>query len=168
MDTAAADQILVRRSLAPGEADGIVDLHRRVYTREYARNEAFVEGVARGVDAALARGWPDRNGAVWLVDHEGRLSGSLGLTDEGDGVGRVRWFVLEPQLRGHGLGRRLIDELLDTARAAGMRKLELETFSELRAAARIYLDAGFRVVWSREFEDWGPPITYQRYELELG
>lgn len=53
------------------------------------------------------------------------------------------------------------------ARADGLHRLELETFSALAAAARIYRAAGFRLQWDRERGDWGPPIVYQGYELEL-
>jgi GNAT superfamily N-acetyltransferase len=124
--------------------------------------------VAAGVLDAVAAGWPQAGGGAWLVDQEERLSGSLGLTDEGGGLGRVRWFVLAPELRGQGLGRALVADLLRCAREHGMRRLELETFRALTAAARIYRDVGFEVISARERTDWGPPITYQHYRLELG
>jgi ribosomal protein S18 acetylase RimI-like enzyme len=58
-------------------------------------------------------------------------------------------------------------DLLDEARAAGLRKLALETISVLTVAARIYRDAGFRIVWERERDDWGPRVTYQGSGLDL-
>ena len=171
MSTAAttrkSDDATIRRALREGDVQAIADLHRRVYGAEYGRNEDFVSAVRRGLEKAHRDGWPHQKGAVWLVERRGRLVGSLALTDEGDGTGRVRWFVLEAALRGQGLGRRLIAELLDEARSAEMRKLVLETFSALTAAARIYRAAGFELRWSREREDWGPPVTYQGYDLEL-
>ncbi|MBV9798398.1 MAG: GNAT family N-acetyltransferase [Solirubrobacterales bacterium] len=171
MSTAAttrrSDDATVRRALREGDVQAIADLHRRVYGPEYGRNEDFVASVRRGVEEARRGGWPQRSGAVWLVERCGRLVGSLALTDEGGGVGRVRWFVLEADVRGHGLGRSLVAELLDEARCSGMRRLVLETFSALTAAARIYRDAGFELRWSRERDDWGPPVTYQGYDLEL-
>lgn len=75
--------------------------------------------------------------------------------------------MLAPALRGRGLGRRLVAELLSEARAAGLQKLGLETFSALTSASRIYRDAGFRLVSERETDVWGPPILYQGYEREL-
>jgi ribosomal protein S18 acetylase RimI-like enzyme len=162
-----AGDIVIRRRLRHGDAEAIADLHRRVYAREYGLNERFVAGVQRGLDAAMSSGWPQRSGAVWLVERDGSLLGALGLTDEGGGIGRVRWFVLDSSLRGRGLGRELIAELLDEARAAGLRTLVLETFSGLTAAAHIYRAAGFRVVWERPLYEWGPAITFQQYELTL-
>ena len=48
-----------------------------------------------------------------------------------------------------------------------MRRLELGTFSALSTAARIYRGAGFRVTDEYERTDWGPPITFQHYALDL-
>jgi GNAT superfamily N-acetyltransferase len=165
---AIAAEISIRREMREGGAEAIVALHERVYCAEWDRNQAFVEVVAANVAACRAAGWPENAGGVWLVEREGgELVGSLGLTAEADGTGRVRWFVFAPGVRGCGLGRRLLAELLDTARAAGMRRLELDTFGDLRAAAHLYRSAGFEVVSARERDDWGPPITYQHYRLDL-
>jgi ribosomal protein S18 acetylase RimI-like enzyme len=167
MSAGTTSDITVRRHLRDGDADAIAELHRRVYGSEYGLNEQFVDGVRRGLAAAVASGWPQRTGAVWLVDGEEGLRGVLGLTDEGDGAGRVRWLVLDPALRGRGLARSLVAELLVEARAAGLHTLTLETYSDLTAAARIYRDAGFRVEWERVHDDWGPTITFQGYRLDL-
>ena len=159
--------IVIRRTLRDGDIDAVTDLHRRVYASEYGLNERFVEGVQRGLEAAVSSGWPERTGGVWLVEQDGPLLGALGLTDEGQGAGRVRWLVFDPAVRGRGLARSLVAELLEEARAAGMRRVTLETYSDLTAAARIYRDAGFRVEWERRRDDWGPPLTFQGYTLGL-
>jgi GNAT superfamily N-acetyltransferase len=76
--------------------------------------------------------------------------------------------VLTPELRGRGLGRELVKELVSEARAQAFKRLELHTFSLLTVAARIYRGAGFRLLSAREYDDWGPRLTYQLYVLELG
>ena len=167
VSTGITNDISVRRELRDGDADAIAELHRRVYASEYGLNDQFVEGVRRGLQTAIATGWPRDTGAVWLVDGDLALLGALGLTDEGEGAGRVRWLVLDPSLRGRGLGRALVTELIAEARQAGLQKLTLETYSDLTAAARIYRDAGFRVQWERVHDDWGPQITFQGYALDL-
>src|SRR6476620_476288 len=108
MSTGTTNDITVRRRLRDGDADAIADLHSRVYASEYGLDERFVEGVRRGLEAAVSSGWPHRGGGVWLVDGDDRLLGALGLTNEADGAGRLRWLVLDPALRGHGLARSLV------------------------------------------------------------
>lgn len=161
------DQITIRRTLRDGDGPAIGELHRRVYMTEHGFNDRFCETVDDDVDRAIASGWPARAGAVWLVDCGGPLLGALALTDEGSGIGRVRWFALDPSLRGLGLGRSLFDELMVEARVHGIRRLSLETVKPLTVAAHIYTSHGFRVVWERQRTDWGPPLTYQGYELTL-
>ena len=161
------DQITIRRTLKQGDGPAIGELHRRVYMIEHGFNDRFCETVDDDVDREISSGWPERTGAVWLVDRDGPLLGALALTDEGGGRGRVRWFALDPSLRGLGLGRSLFDELLAQARAKSLRRLCLETVKPLTVAAHIYTSNGFRVVWERERTDWGPPVVYQGYELTL-
>jgi ribosomal protein S18 acetylase RimI-like enzyme len=81
---------------------------------------------------------------------------------------QVRWFVLDRSLRNQGWGGVLLGELIEHARADGLRRLELQTFSALRAAGHLYRRAGFELQWERERHDWGSPITYQGYQLDLG
>ena len=123
--------------------------------------------VAKSVAAAVDGGWPD-GGGVWIVERDGEFAGSRRRSPtRATASAQIRWVLLAPELRGAGLGRRLVGEAVDRARELGMRRVELDTFSALRTAARIYRDAGFRVVNSYERSDWGPTITYQEYELEL-
>jgi GNAT superfamily N-acetyltransferase len=156
----------IRREMRPGDPEAIVAMHARIYPAEYERNETFVAMVAQSVAGALERGWPE-GGGIWVVERREEFLGSVALTDEGDGVGSIRWVLLAPELRGAGLGRRLISEAVELARELGMRRIELYTFSALRTAGRIYREAGFRVVNSFERSDWGPTITYQEYALDL-
>jgi GNAT superfamily N-acetyltransferase len=167
MTTMTEPDRIVDRLLRPGDAVAIAELHRRLYVPEYGMNDEFVRRVAEGVQVAVAGGWPEAAGAVWLARQGGLVRGSLALTDEGGGRGRLRWFALEASLRGHGLGSRLVDELLVVAREAGMRRLELETFRALTSAARIYRSVGFSLTSERERTDWGAPIVYQHYSLDL-
>ena len=90
------------------------------------------------------------------------------MTDEGESIACVRFFVLDPDLRGRGLGRHLLEELLERARASGFERAVLETFSDLTAAAHLYREYGFRVMSAETGPRWGrAELTYQRYELEL-
>lgn len=156
----------LRREVRPGDAEAIVDLHRRVYSAEHGMEEPFVEGVAQTVAEASERGWPEGGGA-WLIDGPEGLAGCLGLTAEGPGAGKIRWVVLQPELRGLGLGRRMITEAVEEARRLGMTRLELHTFAALEVAGAIYRSLGFRVVGDEVMDAWGPRITYQHYVLDL-
>jgi ribosomal protein S18 acetylase RimI-like enzyme len=158
----------IRRELRPGDLGAVVAHHGRVYGEEYGVDPTFEGHVAATVAEAVKRGFPSPREAICLVELDGAHAGSIALTDEGDGEAAIRWFVLSPELRGEGLGRRLLDEMLARAAEADYTRVVLETFSELDAAAHLYLEHGFEVVSVDTGPRWGRErISYQRYELEL-
>jgi GNAT superfamily N-acetyltransferase len=165
----SAGDVAIRRELLDGDRDAIVALHQGIYPEVYGVAQSFVDDVAAALDGVIARGWPNRPGdGVWLVERDAEFGGCLALSDEGDGEGRVRFFLLAPELRGRGLGRRLIDELMEVAREAGYRRLVLATFDDLTTAARLYRSHAFRVVHEDRGPRWGrEDFNYQHYELEL-
>lgn len=157
----------IRRQLLPGDGGAIAEQHGRLYGREFGLDVSFEADLARTLYAAAERGWPTEREGIWVVERAGTLLGSLVLTDEGGGDGTVRAFLLDPSLRGRGLGRRLLGELLERATAADYQRLRLHTFSELRAAAHLYTEHGFVVVSEETAPRWGMArMTYQRYELQ--
>lgn len=161
------DEPQIRRQLRAGDVGAIAEQHGRLYRREFGLDVSFEAELARALYAAAERGWPTDREGIWVVERAGTLCGSLVLTDEGDGEGRVRAFLLEPSLRGRGLGRRLLEELVERATATGYELLSLYTFSELHAAARLYTRHGFVVVSEETGPRWGMErMTYQRYELQ--
>lgn len=159
--------IKIRRSLHPGDLGEIVRQHAHLYVRESGLDPRFESHVASAVTKAARGDWPERGG-VWIVERKGEFAGSVALTDEGEGVAALRWFLLDPALRGQGLGRRLVGEVVAEAEGQGFEMLGLETLGILTVAAAIYRDHGFRLVSDRMGPPWGDPdIPYQRYELVL-
>lgn len=158
----------IRRELRPGDVGEMIALHGRIYAEEWGHDGTFEGMVAQSFADVAAPGWPRAHEGIWIVDEGERIVGCLGFTDEGDGEARLRWFVFEPHLRGQGLGRRLLAELLEEAERLGYERVTLETFSDLAAAAHLYREHGFELVWEDTRPRWSrPAVTYQRYERLL-
>jgi GNAT superfamily N-acetyltransferase len=158
--------VVVRRELGLGDVDAIGDLHDRVYRSEYGAGERWVQMIRSAIERAVQRG-KRALGSVWLVERDGRLIGSLALVLECPRVGKLDWFVLDADLRGRGLDRRLVSELIAEARSREMEKLKIDTFTKLTAAARIYRAAGFSVVWQQATDWHGERVIHELYELTL-
>jgi ribosomal protein S18 acetylase RimI-like enzyme len=162
------NEATVRDELRPGDLEAIVAHHRRVYGEEYGVDSRFGDFVAAAVARAAERGFPSEREAIRIVELDGAHAGSIGLSDEGDGEAAIRWVVFSPEVRGNGLGRRLLGEMIAFAEDQGYRRVWLETFSELSVAAHLYREHGFVVTGEDTAPRWGrDAITMQRYELEL-
>jgi len=75
---------------------------------------------------------------------EGGIVGSVGWAPHGPGTVELRKMYLDAAHRGRGLGRRLLEAALASARAGGARRVTLETATVLGEAVRLYERAGFR------------------------
>jgi len=80
---------------------------------------------------------------------------------------QLRILLVDPAVRGQGIGRELVRRCVDYARRAGYARMVLWTNDPLTSAARIYLAAGFRLVAEEPHHSFGVDLLGQTYELDL-
>ena len=149
------------------DVNHVVRLHRAVYEPEYGLEPSFADEVATQMAEFRRRGFPGAREGLWLAKADEEVVGTVTLIEESLALGRLGHLVLLPAARGTGAGRRLVDTVLGAAREAGYERLQLFTFSDLRAAGRLYRSAGFEVANAEDTVRWGRRMTWQRYELAL-
>lgn len=86
---------------------------------------AAVHALLRSASLPLD-GVPDDLAHFLVAEHEGAVVGVIGLERYGD-VALLRSAAVAQDLRGRGVGERLVHALLDAARGAGIRELTLLT-----------------------------------------
>jgi GNAT superfamily N-acetyltransferase len=77
------------------------------------------------------------------------------------------FLLLDPAARGLGLGRRLVDECIDFARAAGYHEVVLWTHAVLLAARGIYASSGFQLEDTWTHDEFGSPEVSETWRLKL-
>ena len=80
---------------------------------------------------------------LFAVDADGRAVGTVALRHDGDGVYELTKMAVEPEMRGRGAGRALMEHALAAYRELGGRELYLESSSRLAPALALYESAGF-------------------------
>ena len=86
-----------------------------------------------------------RSGGIFevLEDRDGNLLGTYGLFRLDNTTCELRKMYFTPEIRGLGLGRRLLERAVDHARRLGYQRIVLETISALKAAICLYTHFGF-------------------------
>jgi GNAT superfamily N-acetyltransferase len=157
----------IRQGLRAGDIGAVTRMHGLLYQREHGldhRIEASVaEGMVRYADAMHA----GSGAALWVAERECEVVGAIGITEEGNGVARVRWFIVVPDARRTGIGTGLLDGAVGWARERDVRRVVLFTIGVLVDAARLYRRAGFRKVSERVGTEWSETLVEERWELDL-
>jgi putative acetyltransferase len=97
-----------------------------------------------------------RAGSSYLVikDAAARaILGGVGLQafaglDPSEGLAEIRELVVDPQFRGLGLGRKLLQLAIQTAAKHGYRRIYLEATSQMKHAQALFQRSGFRPIHS--------------------
>jgi len=105
----------------------------------FAIHDAEVSGMSAAYSRARA--------AYFVVEMGGRVVGGGGIAplDGGDGeTAELRKMYFLPEVRGKGMGERLLRHNLEVARSLGYARVYLETLTGMDAAQRLYERTGFR------------------------
>ncbi|MGL5675422.1 MAG: GNAT family N-acetyltransferase [Cellulosilyticaceae bacterium] len=78
-----------------------------------------------------------------VVEDAGRLIGSVGVYKLSDTQCELRKMYLYPEYQGKKIGKQLMDNALDAARALGFKEMLLQTSSKLSKALPLYEKYGF-------------------------
>lgn len=126
------------------------------------------------MDLVVAAHWPHRPedvkaamdlGRVWLaqVSAHGRIAGVAAWWPYGTTAGRIGLVITSPEYQGQGIGRRLVEHILDDGGPRGWMLLSTE------AGRSLYQKLGFRILGSAQRHQGiyrhEPPITNPRIRM---
>jgi GNAT superfamily N-acetyltransferase len=155
------------RDLEIGDAGWLIERHAVLYARDEGFDASF-EALVADILATYIRTRDPACERAFIAVADNRLIGSVFCVRSGEpGVAKLRLFLIEPEWRGRGLGRRLLDACLGFAREAGYSRLRLWTHESHRAACALYARSGFRLTDSRTVRSFGQDLVEQTWEIDL-
>lgn len=154
------------RTFRTGDAAMIAARQSLIYAQDYGWGRGLEINEAETTAAFLRQFKPGREQG-WVAELGGVMAGSVLLTDEGDGVARLRLLYVEAFARGQGIGGRLVQACVAFARETGYVAVTLWTHTILASARRIYAAQGFRLVATATHDTFGTPVQGETWRLDL-
>lgn len=154
------------RSFLPQDLGTIVEKHYELYKTEFGFDLTFKDYVGNAVDQ-FAKSHDKNKENIWVVEMGERVVGSIAIVKVDDKTAQLRWFLIDPDLRGKGLGNKLMATAVDFCRLKGYTCIFLWTVSILQAARHLYQQYGFSLTATEEHDVWGKHLIEERWDLRL-
>ena len=109
-------------------------------------------GIEFDVEAMLVSDLSDADkffppgGRFYLAQYRGDTAGVGCLKKLEDGVGEIQRMYVPPNFRGKGVGRAMLNHLIEDARLIGYRRLKLKSLKFLEVAHSLYRSVEFREI----------------------
>ena len=102
-----------------------------------------------------------------ITRNNGKFAGTITFMGEDDGVGRLRFLIVEPEVRGIGLGKEIVSTALEWAKEMGYSHIYLTTHSVLEVARKMYASLGFVKVSEEPADEVCVGAMEERWDIDI-
>ncbi|HXL56221.1 MAG TPA: GNAT family N-acetyltransferase, partial [Chitinophagaceae bacterium] len=155
-----------RNTLQSGDMGYVIYLHGKLYKKEYDYGIKFESYVAAGLHE-FYKNYDEQKDRIWICEHEKEIIGFLLLMHRPGNAAQLRYFLIKPEYRGLGLGKKLMKLYMNFFEKCNYASSYLWTTHELSAAAALYTRYGFKLTEEIPTTNFGKPLKEQRYDLIL-
>ncbi len=151
--------------MRPSESPAVSRLMKRVILSCPIYNEKAKKGETSKYTPSELRERISKDADAVLVAVAGRSVVGFCVNGKDDGLLTLEWYGVDPIWREHGIGRRLLDKLVSSARRRGCHKIWCDTHIDNTASAKLLCNMGFQPVctlhnhwYGQDFTLWEKPV----------
>jgi GNAT superfamily N-acetyltransferase len=86
------------------------------------------------------------HGRLLLAEYEGQVAGLACMRRIRENIGEIKRMYVRPEFRGKGIGRALLERLVDEAREIGYPRIRLDSARFMKEAHSLYRSTGFQEI----------------------
>ena len=145
---------VVIRDFKNSDIDYLIELHKKIYEKEYGFSGTFGDYVEKYMKKFAEKCNKDKEN-MWIAELNGKIVGAVTAVHKDDFTAQLRWFLMDPEVRGRGMGHKLLETLFDFCKDKEYKHIFLWTSNILEAARHLYKSYGFVITETKENNEWG-------------
>ena len=147
-----------------GEASYVSYFNMMLYRYQYQLTPCFE------IYALDAMSWMMHNpdgSILYVAVVNNKIVGSIQILKHDEETAQLRWFAVDKDYRGHGIGSKLMNAAKKFCQEHGYTKVYLGTIDFLTDARRLYAKFGFELTETWVNNDWAlQSINEERWDLK--
>ena len=148
------------------DAPWLVEQHGTLYARDEGFDDSFGQLVARILNDFVTDHDPTCERG-WIAEQAGERLGSIFCVRLDEETAKLRLFLLVPEARGKGLGKRLLSNCMRFAKTAGYLQMQLWTHESHTAACALYRSNGWQLTGGKPVHSFGVDLVEQSWKIRL-
>lgn len=153
------------RPFQPGDVGYVAYLHGRLYDKTYKFGRMFEYYVMKGLTEFMI---DTEGGELWVAEVNGEIVGSIAITKSSNTAAQLRWFVLNEDYQGQGIGKKLMETAINFCEERNYTHVFLWTVSTLETARYLYKKYNFRLTEEKSNNEWTKTtLIEERWDLFL-
>lgn len=155
------------RTYQAADVEYVIDRQLSLYeTERHFTSEIWKKYLTQGVISLVEKFDPNKD-CMFILECNGNSSGCIAITHTHEDTAQLRYFFLEPEVRGLGAGHKLLEMALDFCREKNYKHIFLWTVSAQETARNLYRKAGFELTETSQNSDWGVPVLEEKWDMDL-
>ena len=153
------------RPFRAGDVGYVAHLHGILYDKTYKFGPMFEYYVLKGLAEFMIN---SDGGELWIAEVNGKIVGSIAITKSNATLAQLRWFVLDENYQGLGIGKKLMETAINFCQNNGYQHVFLWTVSILETARYLYKKYNFTLTEEKSNDEWtGSKLIEERWDLDL-
>ncbi|MFE4030338.1 GNAT family N-acetyltransferase [Priestia sp. YIM B13551] len=154
------EAVSVRSYYTSDDINNMIEQQWLFYNQVHKWDDSFLAYLQDTFNADIER--------IWIAEINREFAGCIGLVNDGNKIGQLRWFLVNPSFHKKGIGSQLISSLVQYCKERDYERLFLWTVSDMVTARPLYKKFGFEIKEVQEKKSlWGATLIEERWDLEL-
>lgn len=133
----------------------------RKFTSDIWKNY-LIEGVQ-----TMLKNFDAEKDCIFILESNKVPSACIAIMHTENNNVQLRYFFVEPELRGIGAGKILLNKAVNYCKEKKYSKIFLWTVSAQETARKMYKSAGFELTETHKDESWGVPVVEEKWEMNI-
>ena len=140
--------------------------HMEIFGSEYGFSEFFNKHATGAIDDFPKNYNPEKD-FMLIAKVDGKFAGTITYIGEENGIGRLRFFFVEPFTRGKGVGRLIFTTAMSMAKDMGCNHIYFSTYNVLKPARNMYRSLGFVITKETPEDIVAPGVVEEIWEKDI-